>query len=258
LTANVVARFSGGYMNKNDTIYQIITDHLGSVRLVTNVTNGTIAQRIDYDDFGNVTYDSNPEFQPFGFAGGLYDHDTKLVRFGARDYDAETGRWTSKDPILFQGGLSNLYEYVVNDPVNNADWNGTQYIRFSQSTGQYEYVYPNGTSIRIGTGYSGTGEGLNNPSAQGEQKVGPTPVGTYSIGSMGTITTSRGQLTDAMRLTPDSATQAELDSLERGGFIIHGSNDYENQTGSIGCPIARPAVRHRIAQSGTDTLRVVP
>jgi RHS repeat-associated protein len=53
--------------------------------------------------------DSNPGFQPFGFAGGLYDRDTGLVRFGARDYDAETGRWTARDPILFAGGQGNLY-----------------------------------------------------------------------------------------------------------------------------------------------------
>ena len=37
-----------------------------------------------------------PLGQPFGFAGGLYDAETKLVRFGARDYDAGTGRWTSR------------------------------------------------------------------------------------------------------------------------------------------------------------------
>jgi RHS repeat-associated protein len=49
-------------------------------------------QRIDYDEFGVVTNDNNAGFQPFGFAGGLYDADTKLVRFGARDYDAEAGR----------------------------------------------------------------------------------------------------------------------------------------------------------------------
>ena len=35
--------------------------------------------------------DTNPGFQPFGFAGGMYDAATGLVRFGARDYDAETG-----------------------------------------------------------------------------------------------------------------------------------------------------------------------
>ena len=59
---------------------------------------------MDYDSFGNVLQDTQPGFQPFGFAGGLYDPDTKLVRFGARDYDPRTGRWTAKDPILFAGG----------------------------------------------------------------------------------------------------------------------------------------------------------
>ena len=47
-----------------------------------------------------------PGFQPFGFAGGIYDLHTALVRFGARDYDAFTGRWTAKDPISFAGGSS--------------------------------------------------------------------------------------------------------------------------------------------------------
>ncbi|MFZ1827466.1 MAG: RHS repeat-associated core domain-containing protein [Candidatus Competibacteraceae bacterium] len=60
--------------------------------------------------------DTNPGFQPFGFAGGLYDQDTGLVRFGARDYDPETGRWTAKDPILFAGGDANLFAYVAAIP----------------------------------------------------------------------------------------------------------------------------------------------
>jgi len=42
-----------------------------------------------------VIYNSNPDFQPLGFAGGLYDNQTKLVRFGARDYDSYSGRWTT-------------------------------------------------------------------------------------------------------------------------------------------------------------------
>ena len=41
-----------------------------------------------------------------------------LVRFGARDYDPEIGRWTSRDPIGFAGGQANLFVYVGNDPVN--------------------------------------------------------------------------------------------------------------------------------------------
>jgi hypothetical protein len=46
------------------------------------------------------------------------------VRFGARDYDAETGRWTNQDPILFNGGQTNLYVYAGNDPVNRSDPSG--------------------------------------------------------------------------------------------------------------------------------------
>ncbi len=68
--------------------------------------------------------DTNPNFQPFYFAGGIYDTYTKLTRFGARDYDAETGRWTAKDPILFGGGLTSLYDYVGGDPVNFVDLTG--------------------------------------------------------------------------------------------------------------------------------------
>ncbi len=112
------------YLLKGSETYRIINDHLGSPRLVVNTTTGAVVQRMDYDEFGQVITDTNPGFQPFGFAGGLYDRDTKLVRFGARDYDAETGRWTVKDPILFAGGDTNLYGYVLGDPVNLIDPTG--------------------------------------------------------------------------------------------------------------------------------------
>ncbi len=83
-----------------------------------------MAQAIHYDEFGRVLADSNPGFQPFGFAGGHYDFETGLVRFGARDFDSDIGRWLSKDPILFEGGDTNLYSYVTNDPVNFVDPEG--------------------------------------------------------------------------------------------------------------------------------------
>ncbi|MCI0635898.1 MAG: hypothetical protein L0206_18570, partial [Actinobacteria bacterium] len=128
---NVVSRFvyavsvgAPEYMIRDGVAYRIILDHLGSPRLVVDSTTGAIAQRMDYDAFGRVVLDTNPGFQPFGFAGGLHDPLTGLTRFGLRDYDAETGRWTTKDPVLFAGEDPNLYAYAFGDPVNLVDRTG--------------------------------------------------------------------------------------------------------------------------------------
>src|SRR5690606_26154069 len=95
---SVLARFVYGdkpnvpaYMVKGDKTYRILSDHLGSPRLVIDTNTGDIAQRLDYDVWGKALLDTNPGFQPFGFAGGIYDPHTGLVRFGARDYDPATG-----------------------------------------------------------------------------------------------------------------------------------------------------------------------
>jgi RHS repeat-associated protein len=81
---------------------------------------------MNHDEFGKVLVDTNPNYLPFGFAGGIYDSATGLVRFGVRDYDAQIARWTSKDPIRFRGGDTNLYGYVLQDPVNLIDSDGLE------------------------------------------------------------------------------------------------------------------------------------
>jgi len=115
---------SPDYLVKGGTTYRVVKDQLGSSRIVVDSTTGVAAQRMDFDEFGVVTMETPAAFQPFGFAGGIYDQHTKLTRFGARDYEASTGRWTSKDGIRFGGGSTGLYEYVGNDPVNARDFSG--------------------------------------------------------------------------------------------------------------------------------------
>jgi len=93
---------------------------------------------------------------PFRFAGALYDTDTKLTRFGYRDYDAYTGKWTAKDPIGFDGGDSNLYGYVLGDPVNLIDpWGLSQADVDKIRDTLYAYVIMlNGGGLRLpGSGW---------------------------------------------------------------------------------------------------------
>jgi RHS repeat-associated protein len=106
--------------------YRVISDQLGSPVLVVNAANGSdVLLRASYSAFGAQTVlQGSADALPFGFAGGLYDAETALVRFGARDYELVTGRWTQKDPIRFMGGSANLFVYVRNAPVNQTDPTG--------------------------------------------------------------------------------------------------------------------------------------
>jgi RHS repeat-associated protein len=106
--------------------YYLSYDQVGSLRVVADSV-GNVIKRIDYDSFGTIITDTNTALSiPFGFAGGLHDRDTGLVRFGFRDYDSDVGRWTAKDPIGFAGGDTDLYGYVLNDPINWIDPSGLQ------------------------------------------------------------------------------------------------------------------------------------
>jgi RHS repeat-associated protein len=111
-------------MTQNGNKYYLHYDQVGTLKAVSDGSLNVIKE-ISYDTYGNILSETNPSFRvPFGFAGGLYDSDTKLTRFGYRDYDAYSGKWTAKDPIDFGGGDSNLYGYVLQDPVSGIDPSG--------------------------------------------------------------------------------------------------------------------------------------
>jgi RHS repeat-associated protein len=136
-TGNTVSTFVYGMkpnvpdaMVRGGTTYRILSDWRGSVRAVVD-TSGNVVQTTDYDPWGVATVSDTTcasgavcaLFQPFGFAGGLYDRETTLVRFGSRDYDASVGRWTQKDGAGLTAG-PNVYAYGGGDPVDFIDMNG--------------------------------------------------------------------------------------------------------------------------------------
>ncbi len=129
--------------------YYITSDHLGSPRTISD-DSGNVLKAIEYDSFGNVISDTNPALEiPFGFAGGLHDKDTNLIRFGYRDFDPKTGRWTARDPIGFAGGDTNLYGYVASDPVNFVDPNGLELQYGNQFNGLVNKVSQSKTGAKL-------------------------------------------------------------------------------------------------------------
>uniref|UniRef100_A0A8C3G6G7 Teneurin transmembrane protein 3 n=1 Tax=Cyclopterus lumpus TaxID=8103 RepID=A0A8C3G6G7_CYCLU len=103
--------------------FYIACDNTGTPLAVFS-NNGLLLKQVQYTAYGEVYFDSNPDFVlVIGFHGGLYDPLTRLLHFGDRDYDIPAGRWTTpdistwsrvgKDPKPF-----NLYMFRGNNPIS--------------------------------------------------------------------------------------------------------------------------------------------
>ncbi|MEY4551033.1 MAG: hypothetical protein RL685_7228, partial [Pseudomonadota bacterium] len=130
-TGTVVTRFVYGsrsdvpeYVVQAGASYRVVVDHLGSVRRMVNVANAAdVLLELGYDAFG-VPSGSGLGNGAFGFAGGLFDVDTGLVRIAGRDYDAGLGRFLTPDGFGWRNGQSNAYLYLGNAPTSSVDRSG--------------------------------------------------------------------------------------------------------------------------------------
>ncbi|KAM4826765.1 LOW QUALITY PROTEIN: teneurin-2 [Thomomys bottae] len=104
--------------------YYVASDNTGTPLAVFSI-NGFMMKQLQYTAYGEVYYDSNPDFHMvIGFHGGLYDPLTKLVHFTQRDYDVLAGRWTSPDYTMWKAvgrepAPFNLYVFKGNNPLSN-------------------------------------------------------------------------------------------------------------------------------------------
>ncbi len=109
-------------------LFEPLADHLGTIRdIAKRNANGTtsIVNHIRYDSFGNILSESNAAVDHiFGFTGQIWDADALLWDFNRRWYDPVIGRFISEDPIGLDGGYTNFYVYVGNNPTNLTDPTG--------------------------------------------------------------------------------------------------------------------------------------
>jgi len=98
-------------------------DKLGSVRFMSD-EGGNVVSEYVYDGWGNLVSSSGSVSQPYQYVGreGYY-REGELYLLGQRWYDSSVGRFISRDPISYAGGI-NLYVYVNNNPFTKTDPNG--------------------------------------------------------------------------------------------------------------------------------------
>ncbi|KAM8848733.1 teneurin-3 isoform 2-T2 [Synchiropus picturatus] len=103
--------------------FYIACDNTGTP-LAVFTSNGLLVKQLQYTAYGEVYFDSNPDFQlVVGFHGGLYDSLTKLLHFGEKDYDIMSGRWTIPDISVWKSvgkepAPFNLYMFRNNNPIS--------------------------------------------------------------------------------------------------------------------------------------------
>ncbi len=115
---------SSGTFSHFQRLYYLF-DNLGSVTALTDDT-GRPVQYYQYDAYGQITNATGDPINSITFVGRYYgqkDWDTGFIYFWHRWYDAQLGRWISRDPVGVKGGV-NLYGYVHNRPGYAVDTKG--------------------------------------------------------------------------------------------------------------------------------------
>jgi len=169
----VTKRFHGSVGEQiNGADYFRTTDHLGSVREMTDSTGGVRA-RYDYDPYGRMTKVSGDLEADFGFTGHYRHQASGLNLTLFRAYDSEEGRWLSRDPIGEEGGI-NLYGYVANNPVRWVDPFGLNPALA-------------GVVVSAGGSSAAWGGGVSASTALANAGIGTTAAGSVSTTGVGAV-----------------------------------------------------------------------
>jgi RHS repeat-associated protein len=125
-TSTVVARYAStrrldGYLaqSRSGSVTYYQQDRTGSVSSLSSST-GALDATYTYDSFGNATASTGTISNPFRYTNREFDPETGLYYYRARYFDPVAGRFTSEDPVSFDGGL-NFYAYLANSPLDAID-----------------------------------------------------------------------------------------------------------------------------------------
>jgi len=106
------------------SVFYLFDEH-GNVAQRTSKTGAVTGSDL-FDTYGTRSGTASTQPDPFGFEGqaGYYtDTKTGLILCTHRFYDPAQGRFLTRDPLGYEGGI-NLYGYTANNPVNESDPSG--------------------------------------------------------------------------------------------------------------------------------------
>ncbi|HEX6683587.1 MAG TPA: RHS repeat-associated core domain-containing protein [Candidatus Limnocylindrales bacterium] len=112
----------------------LISDDQGTNEIAIDAGTQTVTQR-RHTPYGEARGPSASWLDERGFLGGAKD-PTGLTHLGMREYDPDTGRFVSVDPIADQGNAQQLngFAYANNNPVSVSDPSGGEFCVAGNNT----------------------------------------------------------------------------------------------------------------------------
>ncbi|NEQ48275.1 MAG: RHS repeat-associated core domain-containing protein [Leptolyngbya sp. SIOISBB] len=99
----------------------LLGDHLGTIKDIVGEAGNLLNHRT-FDSYGNLVSETNSNVETrYAFTGREFDEETDLHYYRARYYNSQLAQFISEDPISFESGTENLYEYIENRPVDTRD-----------------------------------------------------------------------------------------------------------------------------------------
>ncbi|MBV8207818.1 MAG: RHS repeat-associated core domain-containing protein, partial [Acidobacteria bacterium] len=181
-SGNITAEYiflNGRRIARRDTsgaVHYYFEDHLGSTSVTTSAS-GAIENDSDFYPFGGERVVVTDSANHYKFTGKERDGESQNDYFGARYYASAIGRFMSPDwaarptavPYAVFGDPQslNLYGYVRNDPVTNADPDG-------HDPGEHTAATAGGaTSCRPSPDHGCSSEGTGDPDAKDQPENSP-------------------------------------------------------------------------------------
>jgi len=147
-------------LERNGSSYFYHADGLGSIVSITD-RNRSVVQSYEYDSYGMVK-PSTSFRNSYTYTGREWDRETGLYYYRARYYDPMEGRFISKDPIGYNGGL-NVYSYVGQNPINYKDPTGLLRVPDFDAIRQYISCMIPCISFEMGRQPYGPNDLINDP-----------------------------------------------------------------------------------------------
>ncbi|WP_045559509.1 RHS repeat-associated core domain-containing protein [Streptomyces sp. FxanaA7] len=155
-------------MREADGVRFLAADHQGTAQLAVDAGTGETTRRRS-DPFGNARDESTSSSTGWvndkGFVGGTIQGSTGLTTLGAREYDTDTGRFISADPIVDYTDPQQIngYAYSNNNPVTFSDASG---LRLAECVGGWQECGPWPTGHKRGA-VSANPDGTGGPAPAG-------------------------------------------------------------------------------------------